>query len=58
MSNAELFDTMETLQFSGHDVKWFVHRKGHFSKREGYYSRAIAEQIAAESGSVVTPDFV
>lgn len=50
MSDAEFFDTMESLQFSGHAVKWFVHRKGHFSKREGFHSRAIAFQIAAERG--------
>lgn len=57
MPDAEFFDTMESLQFSGHAVKWFVHRKGHFSKREGFHSRAIATRIAAERGLEVTPDF-
>ena len=57
MSDAEFFDTMENLQFSGHAVKWFVHRKGHFSKRDGFNSRAIAAQIAAERGMTMTPDF-
>ncbi len=58
MSDAEFFDTMESLQFSGHAVKWFVHRKGRFSKREGFNSRAFATRIAAERGLRVTPDFV
>ena len=57
MSDAEFFDTMESLQFSGHAVKWFVHRNGHFSKRLGFHSRAIAAQIAAERGMTMTPDF-
>ena len=57
MSDAEFFDTMESLQFSGHAVKWFVHRKGHFSKREGFSSRAIAAQVAADRGLTMTPDF-
>lgn len=57
MTDAEFFDTMESLQFSGHAVKWFVHRKGHFSKREGFNSRVIAAQVAAYRGLTMTPDF-
>lgn len=57
MSDAEFHETMASLQFAGHAVKWFVHRKGHFSKRRGFVSQSLAYQDARESGMVVTPDF-
>lgn len=57
MSDAQFKDEMESLQFSGHAVKWFVHAKNRFAKREGYFSRAIAESVAAGKGFIVTPDF-
>lgn len=57
MSDSEFHDTMSSLQFQGYCVKWFVHAKGHFSKRKGFISQAIAYQVARESGLMVTPDF-
>lgn len=57
MSNAEYNDMMESLQFAGHKVKWYVHPLNRFSKRVGFNSRAIAAIVARERGHYVTPDF-
>lgn len=56
MSNEQYKSDMESLQFSGHPIKWYVHGKNNFNKRQGYNSRGIAEQIAKQ-GEIVTPDF-
>ncbi|MFA7334868.1 MAG: hypothetical protein WC130_11340 [Kiritimatiellia bacterium] len=57
MSDAQFADDMDSLQFAGHGVKWYVHKRGRFSRKEGYHSRNIAEQIARQKGAIVTPDF-
>lgn len=57
MTDSEFRDTMESLQLSGHLVKWFVHKPGRFSKSKGFHSRSIAEQFAVQNGLIVTPDF-
>ena len=57
MTDAQFADDMESLQFTGYGVKWYVHKRGRFSRKEGYYSRNIAEQIARQKCAIVTPDF-
>lgn len=54
MTHSEYLDTCESLQFQGHVVKWYVHKKGHFNKHKGFFSRSIAESLVRE-GDVLTP---
>ncbi len=57
MTDPQFKDQMESMQFAGHPVKWYVHRRDHFSKKRSFYSRHVAETVAASEGLQVTPDF-
>lgn len=57
-TDTQFADDMESLQFTGYGVKWYVHKRGRFNRQEGYFSRNIAEQIAHQKGAIVTPDFI
>lgn len=57
MSDYQFLEDMESLQIAGRAIKFYAHKKNHFSHRHGFFSRAICEAYAREKGFVVSADF-